>query len=210
MPVETTAPGDPVLTPLLERGAVTLVGGAADAERLKSLLDWLAGMAEDGAWWRCLEWTDRVALEAGPPALPENLLRLVWGRWFGAAGDLEAWRDGEVFRWRFAGDGEVRPTLQQGDTDAFDVARGGDAELRLRAVERKAMLWPRDDARVATASPKALRLLAPRPAPVWVRYREYLDHGAAAAVRYVAVEDPAGKPWNPGRDEMPSGTVNSQ
>lgn len=197
MPVETTAPGDPVLTPLLEPGAVTLVGGAADAERLKSLLDWLAGTAEDGAWWRCLEWTDRVALDAGAPALPENLSRLVWGRWFGAAGDLEAWRDGEGFRWRFAGDGKVRPMLHAGDTDAFDTARGGDAELRLRAVERKAMLWPRDDARVATASPEALSLLPQRPGAAWVRYVEYLDHGSVAAVRYLAAEFLAGQPSQP-------------
>jgi hypothetical protein len=202
MPAEAPVLDPPVLPPLLPAGAVTLVGGTGDAQRLGSILSWLAGPEDAGAaageWWSCLEWTDRLALEERRPALPEDLERLVWGRWFGARGDLEAWRDGDAFRWRFVGEGGIRPALKPGDADAFDPARQGHSDLRVRAAERTALLWPRDDARVAAAPEAALRLLPPRPVPARLRYLEYLDRGTTVAVRYVGVTGQAtGRPQSP-------------
>jgi hypothetical protein len=111
----------------------------------------------------------------------------VWGRWFGTTGDLEVWREADRFRWRFVGDPGSVPELQDGDADAF----AADPTLRVRSVDRSAYLWAREDARVATATADSLRLLTPRAAPTMLLYREYMDRGSVAAVRYLELRPAA-------------------
>ncbi len=165
--------------------SMTFVSGCVDAteEGVEQLLSWLrslpAGRGGATPWWCCAEWTDRMRLsEVATPEAGE-LHRLVWGRWFGDAGDLEAWRDGERLRWRFVGDVEVRPPESLRPQDYFEDG------VRLRQGEaRTALLWKATDARIATAGRETMACLPPPPARLWVRYTPFYDHGVVAVVRY--------------------------
>lgn len=185
-----------VLPGLLDGSGMTFVAGQADAaaEALEPVFAWLGTLRpQDGRearWWWCAEWTDRVRLEEGPPGVPEDLPRLVWGRWFGPAGDLEAWREGERFRWRFLGDAGVRPPPGVEHADFFAGADEDGAPRLLRPGEdRVGLLWKADDARVATADPgTTLRLLAEAPGRLRLCYTPFYDRGVVAAVRYRGIE----------------------
>jgi hypothetical protein len=170
---------------LLGPDELTFVSGAAggDGDSLQALLKWLAARGS-GPWWRCLEWTDRVRLDEEPPALPPDVGTLVWGRWFGDHGDLELWREGLGFRWRFVGDfaGEDAPRPPGQDADFF-VDGGAGARLRAGRDDVQHMLWKQGEARVATADGETLRFLKDKPRQAAV-CTVYYDHGAVAAVRY--------------------------
>jgi hypothetical protein len=165
-----------------------LVGGAAsDGGELSALLDWLGARGAQGErWWRCLEWTDRGRLEQALPELPEHLSRLLWGRWFGQAADLELWREGEGFRWRvIAEPGDEPPGI---DTRLFDAAgAGGPATLR-GGAEVTAYLWGAKEGQVGTADALTLGPLLRAARRATLRYTPYYDRGALAAVWYRGIE----------------------
>lgn len=170
-----------------------LVGGAAsDGGELSALLNWLgARPAQVERWWRCLEWTDCVRLEQALPELPEHLSRLLWGRWFGEAADLELWREGEAFRWRvIAGPGDEPPGI---DTRLFDTAGAdGPAPLR-RGAEVTAYLWGAKEGQVGTADAATLEPLLRAPGRATLRYTPYYDRGALAAVWYHGIDSVEGE-----------------
>ena len=164
-------------------GGLTFVGGSIDATEaaLDRLLGWLGG---EGGRWSFREWTDRVRLEEGVRGADGDVERLVAGRWFGAPGDLELWREGERFRWRFVGDAGARaPEGVRAETDFFAVGGGAAPVLRARGEPETALLWSAADARAATADAQTLRLLHDR-GELELRLTTYYDRGVAAAVRY--------------------------
>ncbi len=195
MGAESTERGLAALPGPLDGGGMTLVAGRVDAaaESLAPVLAWLRGLRVEGEpearWWRCAEWTDRVRLEEAGPGVPDDLPRLVWARWFGGAGDLELWREGERFGWRFLGDAEVRPPPGVEHEDYF-VGAGDDGSPRVLRPggDRVGLLWDARDARVATADPETLKYLADAPGRQQVRYTPYYDRGVVAAVRYRRIE----------------------
>lgn len=172
---------------LLGPDDLTFVAGVAAGEpEVMALVDWLAGRGS-GPWWRCAEWTDRVRMEeAAAPALPADLGTLVWARWFGAAGDLELWRDGLGFRWRFVGDRCEPPA----GAEDFFAADGVAPRLRAGPPSRH-LLWRDGEARVATADAETLAYLRGKPRQSAV-CTVYYDHGAVAAVRYRGLEPALG------------------
>ncbi len=172
-----------------EADGLSLVGGSvlATDDALAALLAWLERRGRpETRWWRCVEWTDRVRLEAAPPAAPRDIARLLWGRWFGEPGDLELWRENESFRWRFVGDarapdGEDAPGQ---DTDFFrGPAEGGAPRLRAGS-DVIAYLWGAKEGQVATATRKTMALLSDARGRSRLRYTPYYDRGALGAVRY--------------------------
>jgi hypothetical protein len=175
---------------LLGPDDLTFVAGPAAGEpEVKALVDWLAGRGS-GPWWRCAEWTDRVRLEAAAgPALPADLGTLVWARWFAEAGDLELWREGAGFRWRFVGD---RCTPPPGADDFFAAEDGVAPRLRAGPPTRH-LLWRDGEARVATADAETLEYLRGKPRQS-AACTLYYDHGAVAAVRYRGLESAPGVP----------------
>ena len=172
--------------PLLGPDQLSFMSGeAADVAAVERLLAWL-GTLGGGAWWRCLEWTDRVRLQEGPPDLPPDIETLVWGRWFAHPGDLELWRDGLGFRWRFVGEAQGEDAVPPPgvEADFFAAADGS----RLRAgPDARHLLWKAGDARVATADADTMEYLRARPRQAAV-CTVYYDHGSVAAVRYRRLE----------------------
>lgn len=177
-------------SPLVGAGDLTFVAGsvAASAEGVSPLFGWVAGLKSEGAprWWQCAEWTDRVRLDEAPPEAPGDLARLVWGRWFAGAGDLELWREGERFRWRFLGDPGQVPPAEVAHEDFFADGSGGAARLR-RGEPGTALLWRATDGRIATADRETTAYLRRAPGRLRVRFTPYYDHGVVAAVRYLEV-----------------------
>lgn|GEM_PF-3313503 len=205
MDAETTVRGFQPLPDPVDGSGMTFVAGRADAttEALEAVFAWAAGLrGADGSaprWWWCAEWTDRVGLEEAPPGVPEDLPRLVWGRWFGPVGDLELWREGEGFRWRFLGDRGARPPEDVAHEDFFAGADEDGAPPVLRpGGDRVGLLWKRDDARVATADAgTTLRHLFAQPGRLRLRYTPYYDRGVVAAVRYRGIEPLSGQDTRP-------------
>jgi hypothetical protein len=188
-----TMPADTTLTDLLRGNLLgptdlAFVSGSMkeDESAFADLLDWLAKRGK-GPWWRCLEWTDRVRLEEGDPCVPEAAGMLVWGRWFGAAGDLELWREGEDFRWRFVGepftDGVSGPPGQDGN---YFAEGGAGRLLRAGPGDVQHILWEHAEARIATADEVTRAFLKGKPRQAAV-CTVYYDHGTVAAVQYRCV-----------------------
>jgi hypothetical protein len=121
----------------------------------------------------------------------DDFPRLVWARWFGGAGDLELWREGEHFRWRFLGAPEHEPPAEVAHDDFFADGSGGAPRLR-QGEERVALFWMTTDARIATADRATTAFLRDAPGRLRARFTPYYDHGVLAAVRYLEVvpEDP--------------------
>jgi hypothetical protein len=163
---------------------LALVGGWVDAVQVDALVDWLQ-KADEGPWWSFREWTDRMQLTERLVGTGGDEVRLVWGRWFGDAGDLEVRRDGGRFRWRWVGNAGVRPPAEVAteETDFFTAA-----ERDLRAADDTALLWDRADGRVATADTKTTLSLLTDGSRLRLRYTAYYDHGVVAAVRYRRIE----------------------
>lgn len=202
--------------PLVGADKLAFVGGAVKGTdaAVGVLLTWL-GERGAGPWWSFREWTDRVRLCAGlvlgdagagaegepaAPPLPSTdgddgdggggarlVGGLVWGRWFGAPGDLEVWRDGERFRWRFVGEVAAKYPASK-DQDFFAAAGAGGEPPRLcDGGECAAQLWKPTDARAATADECTLALLRAADRQLILHYTPYYDHGMLAAVRYRAI-----------------------
>jgi hypothetical protein len=174
-------------------GDLTLVGGTVDESAVDALVVWLADTGA-GPWWTFREWTNRMQLVEGLVEGVEELqgdsVRFVWGRWFGAAGDLEVRRDAGRFRWRWVGTGGVRPPpdVAAVETDFFTVPEGAPAPVLRPAGEETALLWDRADGRVANADAKTLSLLPSDGSRLQLRYTAYYDRGVVAAVRYRRIE----------------------
>jgi hypothetical protein len=179
--------GDPLAALAAPVGGdkLALVGGWVDAAQVDALVAWLQ-KAGEGPWWSFREWTDRMRLTEGVAGIGDDVVRLVWGRWFGDAGDLEVRRDGGRFRWRWVGDAEIRPPedVAKRDVDFFSAS----TRTVLRPAEDTALLWDRADGRVATADTKTTLSLLPDKSRLRLRYTAYYDRGVVAAVRYRAIE----------------------
>jgi hypothetical protein len=155
------------------------------------LLDWLAGLDLSGMATRIWWFTDHVTIGAdGPPGTVEHLER---ARLFGTSGDLDVRRDGDCFRWRYVGEGDLAP---EGDTLQYP----GTLENPVYRREREALLWgTRENEqgqwfedRVAGAG---LTYFADPPAlpenvedRVKVKYREYTRAGRTLAVWLLRLE----------------------
>lgn len=179
-------------SPLVGGTEMTLVAGrAGSVEEVERLLAW-PREREGPAWWSFREWTDAMRLTKGIGGLRRedgegdragDDARFVAGRWFGEGGDLEVWRDGEGFGWRWLGPPGERPPGEV-ESDFFEKD-----EVRLRRVDgRRALLWDRRDARVATADAATMRLL-PMDGRMELRYVAYYDRGVVAAVWYRGIVD---------------------
>ncbi|HEU4884217.1 MAG TPA: hypothetical protein VFT45_18325 [Longimicrobium sp.] len=179
-------------SPLVGSREMSFVAGRAqDAAEVEALLTWLRTLGP-GRWWSFGEWTDGMRLAEGlagvrRPAPGDGAgdeARFVAGRWFGKRGDLEVWRDGPGFGWRWLGPPTVRPP----GTAAVDFFGAGAGAVRLRRVAgRRALLWDRREARVATADGETMALL-PMDGRMALRYVAYYDHGMVAAVWYRRIE----------------------
>jgi hypothetical protein len=175
---------------------MTLAAGQVDAAAtaLEPVFAWLRGLRADGGtgvrWWWCAEWTDRVCLDEAAPEVPDDLPRLVWARWFGEAGDLELWREGDRFGWRFLGDkGAVPPPGVEHEDFFAGAEEDGAPRVLRRGEDRVGLLWEARDARVATADPETtLKYLADAPGRLQLRYTPFYDRGVVAAVRYRGIE----------------------
>lgn len=182
--------GDPLAALAAPVGGdkLALVGGWVDAAQVAAMVEWLH-KAGEGRWWSFREWTDRMQLTKGLAGAGDDVVRLVWGRWFGDAGDLEVRRDGGRFRWRWVGNAGVRPpaNVPAEETDFFTAAEG-DPPPVLRAADDTALLWDRADGRVGTADTGTTLSLLPDGSRLRLAYTAYYDHGVVAAVRYRRIE----------------------
>ena len=180
--------------PLVDGDALTLVGGVVDEGDVPALVRWLETLGGD-SWWTFRELTDEMRLGEGLDPLDGDLGRLVWARWFGPAGDLEARRDGGRFWWRWVGEKGTRPPedVAKVETDFFAARAGKPGRVLRRASEATALLWDARDARVATADPKETLAILPKDGTrMRLRYQPYFDHGVVAAVRYLKIEQVSG------------------
>jgi hypothetical protein len=147
------------------------------------LAAWLSGLDLSGFNVRIWCYTDRCTI--GQEELPadEQAELLERARLFGEGGDLEVWRTGEAFRWRFVGRSEYAP-------GGKEAAWPENAHWR----DRRALLWgTRSDGqaqwyddRVAGAA--LTYPLENAPERVWVKYREYTEAGRPFAVWFTGLE----------------------
>jgi hypothetical protein len=160
----------------------TVKGGECPAD---GVVSWLGELDLSGMDVRIWSFTDHCTIgDEGPPSTAEYLERV---RLFGAGGDLDVRRDGEVFRWRFVGSSKYAP---EGD----ELEYPGMDESPVYGREREALLWgTREgeqrqwfDDRVAGAQLTYL----PDPGPlaegveerVRIKVREYTQAGRPLAV----------------------------
>ena len=171
-------------SPLVSGREMTLVAGRAEGiAQVGELVAWVR--ERGGRWWSFREWTDGMRLVEGVDGVRRDAdatddVRFVAGRWFGRRGDLEVWRDGAGFGWRWVGPPGARPP---GEVSHDFFAGGGEARLLRRVAGRRALLWDRREPRVATADAETMGLL-PMDGRMALRFVTYHDRGMVAAVWY--------------------------
>lgn len=162
-------------------GSITIIGGViAD----KNLVNWLQQWDLQRLPWQFWEWVNAIWLDYDQP-LPSDMRLLERGRMFGDGGDLSLRRDGNDFRWHFVGPSNVQTPATPGTHDFW---QSPNAPAMLYAVEQQALLcgvWDGAscwyDDRIGQANVRYPAVLRGHQC-IYVRYREYLDHGQVAFV----------------------------
>lgn len=149
-------------------------------------LDWLHKLCLKKLDVRIWCYTDRC--EIGEAAAPQNIAYLERARLFGCGGDVDIWRDGQGFRWRYIGPSDNAPTGR-----ALSWPRNETNPVFCR--ERTALLWgnrPKGRARWHDDRVAGAALTYPidgAPERVQVTYREYTQAGRPFAVWFTGLEE---------------------
>jgi hypothetical protein len=104
-----------------------------------ALTDFLTGWDLKRMPYRIWESTDRI--EFGKNEQAPNVALLERGRLFGLGGDLDLRHDGEVFRWRFVGDPDVRPPEGYDAEENNFWKQHPDPDVAFHCYDESALLW---------------------------------------------------------------------
>jgi len=160
-----------------------IVGGECEADRL---LDWLDEIhAAEMTTWICT-YADSVTCGHEGPSRPVGVIERV--RLFGVGGDLDVWRDGDKFRWRYVGLGAHAPE------DGRAMPWPGTETSPVYVRERTVLLWgERQEGQSAWFDDRTAGAALTYPVPgtpprVQARYREYTQAGDVLAVWFTGLE----------------------
>jgi hypothetical protein len=166
-----------------EKGWPVITSGDCES---KALLDWLTGLNLEKLGVRI--WCYADACNIGTNAVPKDVGLLERARLFGPGGDLEIWRGGKGFRWRYVGLADNAP-------EGKKLPWPGDENHPVFWREQTALLWgnrPEGRARWHDNRVAGATLTYPvsgAPERVKVRYREYTQAGRPFAVWYTGLEE---------------------
>jgi hypothetical protein len=166
-----------------EDGWPVIKSGDCDSD---ALLGWLTGLDLKKLGVRI--WCYADACTIGTDAVPKDVELLERARLFGPGGDLEIWRGGKGFRWRYVGPADNAP-------EGKELPWQGNENDPVFWRERTALLWgnrPESRARWHDNRVAGAALTYPisgAPERVRVRYREYTQAGRPFAVWYTGLEE---------------------
>jgi len=191
-----------VKRPLQGRDALSIWGGTCAAD---ALTDFLTGWDLKRMPYRIWESTDRI--EFGKNEQAPNVALLERGRLFGLGGDLDLRRAGEVFRWRFVGDPDVRPPEGYDAEENNFWKQHPDPDAAFHCYDESALLWGErkgnrwHDDRVAAAK---LDYPAPDDAErVQVEYKVYSRAGQVEFVWFTELGEWKEESDGQGNDKEP-------
>lgn len=169
---------------VVAQGATPTMKAGACAEA--DLATWLGELDTESFSVAIWEYTDHTAI--GEAMQPDDIQWLEHARLFGAGGDLELWRDGDEFRWRYVGQSENAPSGEQ------SLSWPATPENPVYCQERTALLWGEHKAEQSqwyddrTAGAALTYPVEGAPDRVRVRYKAYTQAGQVLAIWYTGLE----------------------